>query len=493
MKNNTANKNNKIINMKKIIFLFPFFFIKSLIAQVDDKTGLDNLLQTGAISVTIGGDFIVTGSFPALITERVDQFVSRVHKESSERILANITGPTQLEELKKKIDDFSLRGITLKRASGEIRILDLQKFRINGDFTNNPYLKNDDVIIFPDNDLERNFFTVEGAVNNPDRFFYVEGDNLQDALELARGINKAYENVDSVNIYRLSYDGQEMRVIECDINERTPLVRGDRIVVVADETQRKEFNVIVIGEVNRPGIIPITKNNTTVRKVIEDAGGFTENASLKKAKLFRGSSNIRFILENEFGMNLEKFNDYLRGWPNPYLSEYEKNTMLRMSNLTEADTIFFLADEQIRQMSNEASIDFSDVLNENSETASLKVESGDVIIIPTKATTVYVFGQVAHPGLVKYIEGKDFRYYLGAAGGVGELARSEDEIMIIKSESKAWLQADEHSHDIEPGDYIYVPKNPVRSFDYTLGKIATYLSIVGSVATIIILVVQLGK
>lgn len=479
--------------MKKIIFLFSFLLITSLTAQTDDKKGLDNLLQAGAISVTIGGDFIVTGTFPALITERVDQFVSRMYEQTSEKLLANVTNPQQVEELQKKIDNFSLRGITLRRASGEVQKLDLQKFRVNGDFVNNPYLRNDDVIIFPDNDIERNFFTVEGAVNNPNRFFYVDGDNLQDALELARGINKAYENVDSVDIYRLSYDGETMNIVRTDIDNSIPLKRGDRIVVLADETQRKEFNVIVLGEVNRPGFIPITKNNTTIRKVIEDAGGFTETASLKKAKLFRGNSNIRFILEKEFGMDLEKFSEYLKGWPNAFLSEYEKSTMLRMSNLTEEDTIFFLADEEIRQMINEASIDFTDVLNENSETASLKVNNGDVIIIPPQATTVYVFGQVAHPGLVKYIEGKDFRYYLDAAGGLGELARDEDEIMIIKSESKAWLQADEHSQDIEPGDYIYVPKNPVRSFDYTLSKIATYLSIIGPIATIIILAIQLGK
>ena len=73
------------------------------------------------------------------------------------------------------------------------------------------------------------------------------------------------------------------------------------------------------------------------------------------------------------------------------------------------------------------------------------------------------------------------------------MAREEDEIMIIKSESKAWLRADENPKSIEPGDYIYIPKNPVRSFDYNIGKIANYLSIVGSIATIIILVVQLGK
>ena len=42
---------------------------------------------------------------------------------------------------------------------------------LNGDFTNNPYLKNDDVIIFPQPDLEHNSFTVSGAVNNPGKFF----------------------------------------------------------------------------------------------------------------------------------------------------------------------------------------------------------------------------------------------------------------------------------------------------------------------------------
>ena len=479
--------------MKKIIILFSFLFVASLLAQTDDKSGYSNLLQAGTISVTIGGDFIVTGSFPAFVTERVDQFVSRIYKQASEKILANINDPDLLKETQKKIDNFSLRGITLKRSSGEVQKLDLQKFRITGDFTNNPYLKNDDVIIFPDNDIERNFFTVEGAVNNPNKFFYVDGDNLQDALQLARGVNKAYENVDSVDIYRLSYDGEKMNVVKTDINSQMTLQRGDRIVVPADETQKKEFNVIVLGEVNRPGVVPITKDNSTIKKVIENAGGFTKTASLKKAKLFRGKSNIRFILEREFGMDLEKLSEYLKDVPNPFLFQYEKNTMLRMSNLTEEDTLFFIADEQIRQMTNEASIDFSDVLNENSETASLKVEDGDIIIVPPKATTVYVFGQVAHPGLVKYIEGKDFRYYLDAAGGLGELARSDDEIMIIKSESKEWLQADEHPQSIEPGDYIYVPKNPVRSFDYTLGKMATYLSIIGSVATILILAVQLRK
>ena len=121
-----ANKNYVFSNMKKIIFLFSFLFISSLMAQIEDKTGLNDLLKTGTITVTIGGDFIVTGSFPALITERVDQFITRTYNEATERILRTTTDPVLLEKLREQVEDFSLRDITLKRSSGEILKLDLQ-------------------------------------------------------------------------------------------------------------------------------------------------------------------------------------------------------------------------------------------------------------------------------------------------------------------------------------------------------------------------------
>lgn len=479
--------------MKKILYLLPILMITSIKAQIDDRTGLNNLLQAGTISVTIGGDFITTGSFPAFISERVDQFVTRIFTEVTGRMLNAATNPWELKELKKDMEEFSFRDITLVRSSGETLKIDLQKFRINGDFINNPHLKNDDVIIFAPYDIERNFFTVEGAVNSPGKFHFTEGDDLQDALELARGLNKAYENINDVDIYRLSYDGQEMDVIRVNVNELYQLKRGDRIVVVADETQKKEFSVLVLGEVRRPGKIPISKNNTNIKSVIENAGGFTEDASLKRSKLFRGSNNIQSIVESEFGLDLEEMNKYFRDWPNQLLFQYEANTMLRMSTLTEEDTTFFLVDEQIRQMINEATIDFSRALDETSETSQIKLRDGDIIIIPPKLHSVYVYGQVGKPGIVSYSEGKDYKHYIREAGGLGALAKDEDEIVIIKGDSKSWLTAVENPTNIEPGDYIYIPKNPVRSFDYYVSKWTNYLSIIGSIATIIILIVQLGK
>ncbi len=151
-------------------------------------------IGAGTISVTIGGTFPINGTFPALITERVDEFVTRMYAQAVDFTLKVISDPNIYRKLKEELANYALRGIKLKRANGEELILDLQKFRLNGDFSNNPYLKNDDVLVFPANDVGRNFFSVSGVVNKPGTFLFIEGDKLSDALELVDGFNPAYEN-----------------------------------------------------------------------------------------------------------------------------------------------------------------------------------------------------------------------------------------------------------------------------------------------------------
>ena len=479
--------------MKKyLFFLLLLFFISSLKAQTDSKSnsGTNALLNVGTISVTIGGDFLITGSFPALINERVDDFVTRMFNEGRAKLIGNINDPTIIDKINKKLDEYSLRNITLKRADGEVLHLDLLKFRLTGDFSDNPYLMNDDVLIFAPADLQTNFFTISGAVNYPGKFPFVQGDKLSDAIELAQGINKSYENVTHADIFRLSYNGEKMQKIKVNLDSTFLLERGDRIIVAADESQRKAFSVLVLGEVNRPGQIPITKSNTTIREALREAGGFTNDASLSRAKLIRGT-NLQFILEKEFGLNLEKESQYLNQYPNPIVFQYEKEKMLGMSTLTEQDTVFFDIDETLRQMLNESSFDFDNVMDDSSGIGNEKLRNGDIIIIPQKVNTVYVYGQVANPGNIKFVEGKDYSYYIKEAGGLGSLAKS-GEIAVIKGVSREWIPVDK-SPKIDPGDYIYVPKNPVRTFDYYVGRVANYLSIVASVATIILLLTQLKK
>ena len=289
---------------KSLIIIFSLIIAAFANAQVlDNRLNNTNLLSPATLSVTIGGDFPVTGSFPALISERVDQLVTRLYLEARERAVRSSNDPLIIKKVEDKLNNYSLRGIILKRSTGEEISVDLKRFRITGDFNYNPYLKNDDVLIFPANDISRNFFTISGAVNKPGLFFFVEGDSLNDALEIAMGVNNAFEDVNNVLISRLSYDGETLYTDTVEINSNIKLKRGDQIKVLAPETQRKNYYVMVLGEIRNSGSFPITRNNTKLYDVIQTAGGFTKEASLRRAKLYSGNS-LAVFLEKQYGIDL---------------------------------------------------------------------------------------------------------------------------------------------------------------------------------------------
>ena len=474
--------------MNKLVLLTLILCTNLVFSQTTSKEQQSILAMSG-ISVTIGGTFPLTGSFPALMTERVDQFVTRIYNEAVSRSLSNAQDERLMDKIKEDLSKYSLRGIKLKRSNGEELQLDLEKFRKYGDFINNPYLKNDDVLIFPPYDIERNFFVITGAVNKPGKYFYVEGDKLSDAIELAMGINPAFENVNDVHINRLSYDGENKEVIKVKLPNDAELLRGDQIVVMANETQRKDFFVLVLGEVNQPGYIPITKNNTKLGEVIKLAKGFTENASLKRSRLFRGNS-ITPLLERQYGIKIgeeivNKNQEFV-----DRIVNYEQAMMFRMSNLVEEDKYYFETENQYRVLNEGSAIDFTMIEDEKSEINNFILEDGDVIVVPPLTKTVYVFGQVSSPGHVKFVENKDYLYYIDQAGGIGEYA--EDEIMVIKGDSRNWVSATSEVK-IDDGDYIFVPKERIRSFQATVAEWGGYFSIIGSVATVLLLIVQLTK
>lgn len=454
--------------MRKLFFCFLAIYF-SINAQ--EKSTQQNQLNLPPISVTIGGKFIVNGTYPAMLSERVDQFITRIYNAAKENSLRIAQDLGTAERINKNLDEeYAIRGIILKSANGEEKIIDLAKFRVNGDFKNNPYLKNDDVIIFPAVDLDRNFVRIMGAVNNPIKFMFVEGDKLSDAITLAQGINKAYDNVTTATIYRLSYDGSKIDSINIKLTDDVLLNRGDRIVVQAEEPKRKDYVVNVIGEVNKPGFIPITNNKTTVADVITQAGGFTNNADITRAELIRGANAFESILFSE---------------------QLEKLLMSRMSTLIEGDSLYFEIDEKLRFLRGNGLVDFTKIFNKDSLAGDFIVQDYDVIYVPPKIDLVYVYGQVNNAGYIKYRPDKTYDYYLKLGGGIGETASN---IYIIRGKSRSWINAEDNPETIiEPGDYIWVSKKTPRTFWYHVEQAGKIAGILGAVATVILLFIQIGK
>jgi protein involved in polysaccharide export with SLBB domain len=451
--------------MIKKIFLAVLLLTIVSYSQTEKSSMSDLLASASLISVSIGGNFPVTGSYSASVNERVDQFVTRIYDKAFALALGNSPSQDQINNVRNQFQIYSFRNILLKRKNGEEIKLDLLKFRRTGNFDFNTYLKNDDVLIFPVTDIERNFITVRGAVNNEGTFHFFDGDKLSDALFLAEGVNKAYEDAHQVEISRLSYDGEKMETILVDINSDVELKRGDRVRILATETQRKDYKVLTLGEFNMPGYIPIKKEYTTLKQVIDKAGGFTEHADLSRAQILRGVNIYKSIAFSE---------------------EMEQLLMMRMSTLIEEDSTYFRIDEKLRFLRGNANVDFTR-LEEITDTLFV-LKDGDVIYAPPKIDLIYVYGQVSEPSYVKYEKDKDYNFYLQKAGGLGETASGD--IYIIKGKTRTWISVDdveEKNVQIEPGDYIWASKEPVRTFWEYVDQVARVAVIVTALATIILL------
>ena len=479
------------MNIKSLVCCSLLFYLTAYPQFSQDQTTKSDMMNMGTISVTIGGSFPINGTYPALITERVDEFISRMYAKAVDLTVTMTTDPEIYRRLMEELDNFALRGIKLKRVTGEELEVDLQKFRLTGDFVYNPYLKNDDVLVFPANDISRNFFAVSGAVNLPGTFYFIEGDNLGDALELVDGINSSYDDVSRVEVSRLSYDGQSETKITIGIDENFPIQRGDRFRFLAFETQKKNFSVTVIGEVKIPGVVPITRDNTTLYEVIQSCDWFTPYASLRRARVYSQNS-LTFLLERQYGIKLEDQPDLEDPKMRSMILNLELAMMYRMSNVVEDDTNYFNLENELRVLTEGSSLDFNKISDPESDIAKYKVQSGDLIIIPAIQNSIYVFGQVLRPGYVTFIEGKNYNYYVNEASGLGELA-VEDDIMVIKGGSRAWISPIEDSLTIEEGDYIYVPKENLRSFKSYVFEYSVYLSLLASIAAILLSIVTISK
>jgi len=466
--------------MVKYKLLFVLLFI-SLNLQAQNllqnfKTGEVATVQQ--ISVTVSGDFPVNGTFSASITERFDEFITRLIETEKQSFRAS-TQPWQANNLK-----YSTRNIKLIR-DGKTSIIDLHKFRMTGDMSNNPFLKNNDVIVFPKNDLDYNYISVEGAVNKPGKFMYVKGDKLEDAINLSLGFSEFLE-VKEILIYRFNQI-QPIKLSPKDLSFE--LQPADRILVQADFNSRKDRRVLVIGEVNNPGYIPIKYDNNNLHQIIQSAGGFRSKVDSMNIELLKNSP-IFYNYQTKVDLNFEQL--YLNEFKIQQLkSQIEALELERMAYLYPEDTSGFSNDLKLKIQKSSFLFTQEEI---NGDTIINKIEDGDVIIVNPKPDNVYLFGQTGFVGNIKYSPNKPVSYYLDIAEGLGDYAR-KDEIYLISYKTKKWTNVTKTltSTIVEAGDYIWVPKEPRHELTYYTQRISAIAQIVSALATTIIAVVAVFR
>jgi protein involved in polysaccharide export with SLBB domain len=471
--------------VKRFFFVLFLFIpiIGTLFAQ-DTKPKSSFGIIPGAINISVVGNNALSGSYPAAPSDRLDQFVTR------------LMGELQLQK-----SNICLRNIIIKRADGKTLEVNLQKFRIDGDINDNPYLQNDDIIVLLNTNINATYYDIEGAVNFSSRYHLLEGDNLQDAIYYAQGLSKAFYGYDSTTIYRLSFDKSKVEKLRVGSYDKFLLQNHDRIIIGDEQPFLDDFKVLIIGEVKRPGYVPFGRTNQTLKEAVELAGGFTGNASLNNIRLLKSKNLPSGVIRSYYGVDAPRERRDLQEDKDVVdiqkfmgeLSSLEFLNLYRLSGLNERDTSYLKLESQLNFYNNSQLIDLTvknDTLRKFYE--NYRVQMGDIIVVSSVPIGINMVGQVPYPGWIPYSPGEKVNFYIKSAGGLNDYANSDD-IMVIKGNTKQWFKAAEFTGQLEPGDYIYIPKEQQRSFWSYLGDTAVVLGIVGNLATLAILFINVMK
>jgi polysaccharide biosynthesis/export protein len=363
--------------------------------------------------------------------------------------------------------DRSLRRISIWHADGTSGTADLVLYRATGDGKYDPFLREGDIVRVPALDQNAPRIAIFGPVRNPGSVEFVEGDRLSDLLRIGLGVEGA-TRVTSAMLRRA--DGSETPLTPEEIasmQPRTdvPLLPGDQVFVFSTQPRASTGSVAVDGDVQRPGVYPVTPGRTTLLDVLGMAGGFLPTAMPSQSELYR----------RRIGTD---------GQPRDKNREMVLN--FQMSNLDIEDTLHWrigsIADE------GRVAVLFHRLFALKDSSADVALEDGDILLVPRNTGTVYVYGQINNPGYIPWEKGRDLDWYIERAGGFGESATT-GRARIIKGNTRAWMA--DGDTDIEPGDMIYVPHEPLVHIASTTDILAVTAAIVGGLAGVTSLIITL--
>ena len=387
--------------------------------------------------------------------------IGDVQKPSSHNIPA-VTRLNDLVALSAGLNTTAnLRDIIVIDKNGTSSSYDLLRYFRFGEKLSNPYLKDGSIVKIKKADK---LVSIYGAVPNYGTYEFREDEFVDDLIELAGGLTDIARE-DSIEVISFMNDNKTLESKYFNFDELTSLKvklkNGDKVVVREKTEYLTDRLVTVNGYVRSPGVYKIQKGVTTLKQILlNEAGGFIEDASLKDAYIIRANGDA----------DVED-------------PEFERLKLIPIADMTEDEYDYFKA--KSREKKGRMIVDFVKLFIENDDTEDIILKKGDKILIPEAKNYISIVGQVVNPGNIVYKENFSVENYIETAGGYSWRA-IESDVRIIKANTGEWVEADK-IEKLEPGDIIWVPEElPAPKFwDVFIDA----LTIVGQVATVVAAVV----
>lgn len=347
----------------------------------------------------------------------------------------------------------ALRSVQIIRGNSK-ESYDLLKFYRLGEISQNPFLRDGDVVLIS---AIQDFISITGGINLPGNVEFIAGDKLTDIIALVKGLSFDADPA-KLTVYRYQDNRIDHTIMKVDLNspqgKEFLLKADDRILIPQDVEITSKQRVKISGQVKNPGEY-IINNTTSLYELMLQAGGLTARADIK---------------------GLVYYSENISSEPNHYLELLMTRTMIDMTPVE-----YSYLRSNLLQLKGKYSINATKLAESEGKEANPLLHDGDHIYIPEKMDMVWVSGQVRYPGLVSWSEGKNWDYYIKAAGGYAN-NRKIGKGKLIRGQSGNWVTPKKNVL-IMPGDTVFVPGQTDRSLWTDVKDIVTLSS---SLITIII-------
>ena len=339
-------------------------------------------------------------------------------------------------------------------------------------------LKNEDVLYIPSKKdlLENQTLTIHGEVLYPGKYSFADNTTVEDLIIQAGGLTDAASMM-KVDVSRRIADPHateftdtiartySFKLKDGFVIDGTPgfvLKPYDEVYVRTSPGFSEQKNISIEGEIMFGGTYTLSKKNQTLSETIKSAGGLTNTAYAKGARLIRK-------LTGEERVRME--------------------TILRMVKAQSAgsDTL----DIKKLDISNTYSvgIQLDKALEEPGSNYDIVLREGDRIIIPEYTNTVKISGDVMYPNTVTYRKGKGVKFYVDKAGGWGNRAKKSRTYIVYMNGTVAQVGKGAKP---EPGCEIVVPTKP-EGRKMSTGEIVSIASGSASIAAMIATIANIIK
>ena len=327
-------------------------------------------------------------------------------------------------------------------------------------------LKKNDVLFIPtkSESQTQKTLTIHGEVHYPGVYVYADNETLEDLVLQAGGlkdkastvkvdvsrriVNPKALSTDSLISHTFTFALKDGFVI--DGTSGFTLLPFDEVYVRKSPGYSEQQNVEVVGNVMFAGTYTLSTKNERLSDVIKKAGGVTDLAYVKGARLERRITPDERLRMNTLLKMAERQNS--------------KKDSLDTKKLNIGDTYF-------------VGIELDKALKEPGGDADIVLREHDRIIVPEFNGTVKISGEVMYPNTVSFEKNKSVRWYINQAGCWVNRAKRNHTYIIYMNGTVAKKS---YKTKVRPGCEIVVPTKPEKGGN----SLAQWLSIGTSVASI---------